>query len=100
MIGYAGLWQIFDEGNITNIAVDPKRRREGIGDRLVGELVRNSMERGMISFTLEVRVSNSPAISLYERHGFEIAGIRPGYYVDGEDAYIMWLYTEERKDNK
>lgn len=100
VIGYAGLWQIFDEGNITNIAVDPKRRREGIGDRLVGELVRNSMERGMISFTLEVRVSNSPAISLYERHGFEIAGIRPGYYVDGEDAYIMWLYTEERKDNK
>lgn len=95
VVGYAGLWQILDEGHITNIAVSGQCRRRGIGDMVVTELIRYSMKRGVAAFTLEVRPSNTGAIRLYENHGFKEEGRRCGYYADGEDAIIMWLYTKE-----
>ena len=94
-IGYAGLWQVGDEGHITNVAVAPDYRRNGIGDKVVSKLLMTARSRGIKAFTLEVRVSNKGAQELYKRHGFENAGIRPGYYVDKEDAMIMWLYDKE-----
>lgn len=89
--GYAGLWFIIDEGHITNIAVDPQYRGQGIGTLLMEKLISVSEERGITSLTLEVRKSNTVAQSLYKKYGFEDCGVRPGYYSDTkEDAIIMW----------
>jgi len=60
-IGYAGMWKIFDEGHITNIAVHPEYRQNGIGSRLVEKLVDIAKERGIVKMTLEVRKSNLAA---------------------------------------
>lgn len=91
IIAYGGLWKIFDEGHITNIAVVPGRRREHVGEQLVTRLIDMTREEGLTSWTLEVRSDNAPAIALYEKLGFEKAGIRKGYYeYDGMDAIIMW----------
>lgn len=88
---YAGLWAIFDEGHITNIAVLPSFRRKGIGRAVVGALLEASEKIGLTAFTLEVRESNLPAQALYHEFGFEAAGIRKGYYSDNrENAIIMW----------
>ena len=73
-----------------NVAVSPERRRIGVASRLITQPLRGG--RGELPFTLEVRVSNADAISMYERLGFRSAGVRPRYYQDnGEDALIMWL---------
>ena len=91
MVGYAGLWSIVDEGHITNVAVHPDFRRKGIGEALISVLLNHTLEKGILSHTLEVRASNDPAISLYLKFGFEPAGLRKNYYEDnGEDAIIMW----------
>lgn len=99
VIGYAGMWLIFDEGHITNIAVHPDHRSRGIGDRLLTELERRARERGILRMTLEVRPSNPAAHALYAKHGFEARGRRRGYYSDtGEDAVIMWKDGLEPED--
>lgn len=91
MAGYAGLWCIVDEGHITNVAVHPDFRRRGVGEALISVLLDHTIKNGILSHTLEVRVSNTPAISLYSKFGFEPAGLRKNYYEDnGEDAIIMW----------
>lgn len=91
VVGYAGMWKIFDEGHITNIAVHPEYRRNGIGARLVEQLIASARERGIKRMTLEVRKSNIAARNLYEKFGFTAAGIRKEYYSDTrEDAVIMW----------
>ena len=90
LVGYAGIWTIAPEGYITNVAVHPDFRRRGIASMLLDELIADCTEKGCTDITLEVRVSNSPAIALYESFGFESAGIRKRYYSDGEDAYVMW----------
>ncbi|MGE5508808.1 MAG: ribosomal protein S18-alanine N-acetyltransferase [Chitinophagales bacterium] len=91
VVGYVGMWRILNEGHITNLAVHPDQRRRGIGRRLLQALVNISRTRGIDRLTLEVRVSNTPAQTLYESFGFRSAGVRPGYYQDNdEDALIMW----------
>ncbi|MGI6119315.1 MAG: ribosomal protein S18-alanine N-acetyltransferase [Desulfosporosinus sp.] len=91
VIGYMGLWFILDEGHITNIAITPSRRGQHGGEFLMRSVMDKMAEQGMERMTLEVRVSNKPAQSLYKQLGFTIAGIRKGYYSDtGEDAMIMW----------
>jgi ribosomal-protein-alanine N-acetyltransferase len=76
--------------HVMNVAVDARRRREGTATHLLGELFRQA-DRPAEQYTLEVRLSNAPAIALYERFGFASAGVRPGYYHDNkEDALIMW----------
>jgi ribosomal-protein-alanine N-acetyltransferase len=92
LIAYAGLWAIFSEGHITNVAVHPDFRRKGLGTALIRELTaRVGAALGLVNFTLEVRESNAPAISLYEKMGFRSEGRRRRYYADtGEDAVIMW----------
>jgi ribosomal-protein-alanine N-acetyltransferase len=80
----------YDEAfHLMNIAVDPDHRREGLGRGLIDALIERVGEDANI--TLEVRVSNSPAIALYESYGFRGVGTRRRYYSDtGEDAIIMW----------
>lgn len=97
VVGYAGLWHIVNEGQITNIAVDIPYRKMGIGGMLVETLISCAIRLEMIGLTLEVRVSNKAAIALYERYGFKPEGLRKNYYArdgDGirEDAVIMWKY--------
>ena len=66
-------------------------RRQGIAARLLQDFMQESEKRGIHSFTLEVRVSNTAAIRLYESCGFQIEGTRKGFYdKPKEDAYIMW----------
>jgi ribosomal-protein-alanine N-acetyltransferase len=76
--------------HLMNVAVAPERRRRGVASRLISRLIEEG--GGKLPFTLEVRVSNREAISMYEALGFRSAGVRPRYYQDnGEDALIMWL---------
>lgn len=91
VIGYMGLWFILDEGHITNIAITPNHRGKKWGEFLMRSVIEKMAEQGMERMTLEVRISNNPAQSLYKRLGFTVAGVRKGYYADtGEDAMIMW----------
>ncbi len=91
--GYGGMWHVVTEGHITNIAVDEKYRRLGIADAIVAKMLDIADEKEMLGVTLEVRVSNAPAIALYKKHGFGMEGLRKEYYEDNrEDAYIMWKY--------
>lgn len=91
LLGYAGCWQVLDEGHIMNVAVIPSRRGEGIGRRLLETLFEEGAGRGILYWTLEVRESNKAARSLYEKLGFELAGIRPDYYAEPrENAAIYW----------
>lgn len=89
ILGYAGLHVVLDEGYIDNIAVEPDARRHGVASALLDVYCRFAATN--LSFlTLEVRVSNLPAIRLYETHGFQQVGLRPGYYqLPREDAVIM-----------
>ena len=89
--GYVGIWKIFDEGHITNVAVAPEYRRKHIARAMLEALMEVTAEAGIERYTLEVRAGNEPAIRLYEGLGCKSEGIRPGYYEDnGEDAIIMW----------
>lgn len=89
--GYAGYWLILDEAHVTNIAVAPKRRRQGVGRKLLAHLLRSALAQGAKRMTLEVRPSNLGAQKLYQEFAFVVAGRRRGYYTDdGEDALIMW----------
>ena len=90
--GYAGLWQILDEGHITNVAVAPKFRRQGLATAILDAFLAEGRARGIRAFTLEVRASNTAAQELYRKFGFQSAGQRPGYYEDNKEAaMIMWL---------
>ena len=89
-IGYCGFWQAYDEGDITNVAVDTDYRRQHIGSRLIEEMIRRAKNMKLELLTLEVRRSNIAAQGLYEKYGFEVIGERKAYYSDNrEDALIM-----------
>ena len=91
IVGYAGTWLVINEAHVTNVAVSGQRRREGIGRLLMTKLMELSRESGMESMTLEVRVSNTAARSLYQELGFVEAGLRRNYYSETkEDALILW----------
>ncbi|MFQ5574437.1 MAG: ribosomal protein S18-alanine N-acetyltransferase [Terriglobia bacterium] len=87
IIGYSGLWRLFDMGHITNLAVEPGHRRRGLGSLLLAKIMLEAVSTGVHRISLEVRRSNSPAIRLYENFGFELVGTRNNYYPEtGEDA--------------
>ena len=89
--GCCGIRNMAGEGEITNVVVAEKFRRRGIGRALMEYMLKEARLHGMESATLEVRVSNKPAISLYESLGFRGEGVRPNFYEKPrEDALIMW----------
>ena len=91
LVGYAGAWHIIDEGHITTIAVKKSYLRKHIGEAIIVKIIEDCYKEGIKYLTLEVRVSNEPAIGLYTKYGFNSLGTRKGYYQDNnEDALIMW----------
>lgn len=90
IVGFIGLMAVAGEGDITNVAVLPSHRKQGIGDRLVREMLALAKEKEISKIMLEVRASNQAAIHLYEKYGFEFLCIRKKYYQKPtEDANIM-----------
>ncbi len=90
LLGYAGVYCTVDEGEITNVAVAPEARRQGVAQALLQQLLAQLVSCGITRAVLEVRVSNVSAIRLYEKMGFQIAGRRRGFYEKPvEDAYVM-----------
>ena len=103
LCAYAGTWHILEEAHITNIAVDINSRRKKYGEALLKRILDDCYKEMIKYITLEVRVSNTPAINLYEKYGFSSFGKRKKYYQDNnEDALIMWtknIFYDEFKNN-
>lgn len=91
LAGCCGIRNMAGEGEITNVVVAANYRKKGIGRKMMEYMLERAKENGMGDCTLEVRVSNEPAIRLYESLGFKGEGVRPGFYdKPREDALIMW----------
>lgn len=102
MVGYAGCWHILEEAHITTIAIAPDFRRRKYAEALLKRIIDDCYMEKIKYITLEVRVSNEPAIKLYTKYGFSSFGVRKGYYQDNnEDALIMWtknIFFDEFKE--
>ncbi len=95
-VGYVGLMYVLDEGYISNVAVTPLRRREGIADMLLSELYEKAREKKLSFLTLEARLGNIAAQSLYKKHGYTQVGLRKNFYdKPREDAVLMTCYLNE-----
>lgn len=90
VLGYVGMMFVLDEGYISNVAVAPAYRRQGVADALISALMTRAEELNLAFVTLEVRAGNEPAKSLYAKHGFVPVGRRKNYYdLPKEDAILM-----------
>jgi ribosomal-protein-alanine N-acetyltransferase len=90
IVGYASIWMMVDESHLTSIAVRKSHQRLGIGELLLMDVIRLSMQLKAEVVTLEARASNHSAQALYAKYGFKTVGIRRRYYTDNsEDAVIM-----------
>ena len=91
IVGYAGMWRMYDEAHVTTIGVRHDVQHSGYGRVLFAALVQAAYDMGAKWVTLEVRTSNDNAMRMYEAFGFKVIGRRKGYYTDnGEDAIVMW----------
>ncbi len=91
IVGCCGIRNMAGEGEITNVMVAAGERKKGIGRKMMEYMLERAAKSGISASTLEVRVSNKPAIRLYESLGFKGEGVRPGFYDrPKEDALIMW----------
>jgi ribosomal-protein-alanine N-acetyltransferase len=96
VVGYLCLWAVADEIHVTNLAVHPSRRGEGVGRLLLGTLLAHHRTQGARRAFLEVRPANAEARRLYAGLGFQEVGRRRGYYVDsGEDALLLEARLDE-----
>lgn len=92
VVGYVGMMYVLDEGYVSNVAVRPDRRRQGIADALLDALEARARALMLSFLTLEVRAGNVPAVALYEKHGYRVVGRRKNYYEKPtEDALLMTL---------
>ncbi len=92
IIGYAGLWIVYEDAQITNIALLEEYRGFKIGEKLFGYVLQYAIQQGAERLSLEVRMSNIVAQNLYHKFGLVPGGIRKKYYTDdNEDALVMWV---------
>ena len=92
VVGYVGMLYVLDEGYISNVAVRPDCRRQGVAEALLAALEERARALLLRFVTLEVRESNAPALALYEKCGYRIVGRRKNYYEKPrEDAILMTL---------
>lgn len=89
IIGYVCFWRVSDEVQITNITVKEKFRRKGFGSKLMKYIIDISYAMKIKKMFLEVRASNYPALSLYEKFRFKKIGVRKKYYSNSDDAVVM-----------
>ncbi len=89
IVGFAGIRIIIDEVEIMNIVVRKDKRQEGIGSRLLQEILKTAKEQNAQVVILEVNEKNQPAIKLYQKFGFEQIGLRKKYYHNTDNAIIM-----------
>jgi [ribosomal protein S18]-alanine N-acetyltransferase len=91
IVGYGGMWRMYDEAHVTTIGVRRDLQHRGYGRVLFAGLVQAAYDMGAKWVTLEVRTTNENAMKMYEAFGFKVIGRRKGYYTDnGEDAIVMW----------
>jgi ribosomal-protein-alanine N-acetyltransferase len=91
IVGYGGMWRMYDEAHVTTIGVRRDLQHHGYGRILFAGLVQASYDMGAKWITLEVRTTNDNAMKMYEGFAFKVIGRRKGYYTDnGEDAIVMW----------
>jgi ribosomal-protein-alanine N-acetyltransferase len=91
IIGYGGMWRMYDEAHVTTIGVRHDLQHRGYGRMIFAGLVQAAYDMGAKWVTLEVRTTNDNAMKMYEGFGFKVIGRRKGYYTDnGEDAIVMW----------
>lgn len=95
ILGYCGVIMAVDEGDITNVSVKKTIQGKGVGTALLKELIRQTADKGVLTLFLEVRESNQPALTLYEKQGFVRMGVRKNYYTDPVEDGI----TMSRKDS-
>lgn len=93
VVGYAGIYHILSEGQLMNIAVMEEFRRCGIAEKMFGDIIQYAKENDVEVITLEVRQKNIPAISFYEKIGFEKVGQRKGYYSHPTDDAVLMNYS-------
>lgn len=103
VVGYGGVMYVLPDAHVTTVAVDPASQRRSIGARLLLAMCREALAVGATALTLEVRVSNEAAQSLYRRFGFVPAGARKAYYPPeaggvAEDAIVMWAHDIDHPD--
>jgi ribosomal-protein-alanine N-acetyltransferase len=91
LVAMASGWLVVDELHITLVAVAPEQRRRGLGRQVLEELLVVARHQGAQHATLEVATTNGAAVALYRSLGFRDAGLRRGYYRNGDDALIQWL---------
>lgn len=89
VVGYCGVYFAADEGEITNVAVDPAWRKLGIADKLLAVVLANAKLSGCATIFLEVRESNLSAQRLYEKHGFENMGLRKNFYREPQEHAVV-----------
>lgn len=90
--GYIGLWLMFEQAQITTLGVTKDERRKGIAKQLLDHGIKHAFANKVTTISLEVRVSNTAALTLYSSFEFQIKGRREDYYQDNhEDAYLMIL---------
>jgi [ribosomal protein S18]-alanine N-acetyltransferase len=90
LLSYGGVWMLMDEAHVCTLAVRPEWRGRGLGELVFAALIERAFEQQATMLTLEVRISNRAAQSLYAKYGLETAGLRRRYYPDNqEDALIM-----------
>jgi len=96
LVGYIVYWHIREDVQVNNVAVHPDFRGRGVGEALMRHVIDKVRASGATFVTLEVRVSNTPAVTLYKKLGFEILGERKNYYTHpDEDAYMMGLVLDQ-----
>ncbi len=94
--GYLDYWKVADEMHVITIAVRADCKRKNIASKLIEHMIHDAKQRGVSFISLDVRVSNTPALHLYNKYGFQRTGVRKGYYQDNrEDALIMTLHTNK-----
>lgn len=90
IIGYYDYWVLYDQAQIATIGVKKNKQRLGYAQKMMDEITSACAKKGCETLSLEVRVSNTPAISFYEKNGFITVNVRKNYYEDNhEDAYLM-----------
>ena len=91
VVGFCDYWETFDSATICQIAVHPYLQHKQLGSAMMDEIYNDCYAKKIRNITLEVRVSNTPAINFYKKHGFKTETTKPHYYDNHEDAYYMIL---------